>query len=194
MRNYKLIYVDDIIQIALTEFLRNCQELENFDYEEREFDPNESYEGLLNDGSVRSANIIIIDSKLFENGKRMNGKFTGEEFKLIINKIFPFIEVILISQNGDEKKLGVIQKFTLKGSTDDANDYYRKALLPKIQEAKKRIDVSRKIYSELATNSSIDKIIIEKIHNSMQGVDKFDNLSKEDIDNVINLFKKIEGK
>lgn len=47
------------------------------------FNSEEGYESLINNTEVRTANIIFIDSKLFEN-RNTNGKFTGEEFKIIL--------------------------------------------------------------------------------------------------------------
>lgn len=43
--------------------------------------------------------MIFIDSQLFQNNTASNGKYTGEQFKLILKKIFPYIEVIVITQN-----------------------------------------------------------------------------------------------
>ena len=41
---------------------------------------------FINDPDVKSANIIFIDSKLFENRNAIAGKFTGEEFKRVRSK------------------------------------------------------------------------------------------------------------
>ena len=61
---------------------------------EHEFKPAEGYKSLLIKQEVVTANIILIDSRLFENSSANDGKFSGEEFKVILRKQFPFIDFI----------------------------------------------------------------------------------------------------
>lgn len=65
------------------------------------------YKTLLENQVIRDANIVFfIDSRLFEN--RGEGGLSGEEFKLIIKKIFPYI--VVISQKLLEKIFKQLQK------------------------------------------------------------------------------------
>lgn len=52
------------------------------EYHEIEFEGDKGYESLLDSPEVASANVILIDSRLFENDSiKCKGKFSGEEFK-----------------------------------------------------------------------------------------------------------------
>ena len=79
MDRYSLVYIDDNPETALTRYLD--EEFKSDDYEivfsEIIFKPEDGYESLLSDQRVSSANIILIDSWLFENRTAANVKFTG---------------------------------------------------------------------------------------------------------------------
>jgi len=100
METLKLLYIDDHPETSLSKYLDKYKSPScEIEYSDIEFKPDEGYESLINNSDVKSANIIFIDSKLFENRNAIAGKFTGEEFKIILKKYFPFIEVIVITQN-----------------------------------------------------------------------------------------------
>lgn len=85
MDTIKMIYIDDSPDISLSKYLDKFRsDLCQFDYSDIEFNSEEGYESLINNTEVRTANIIFIDSKLFEN-RNTNGKFTGEEFRQIFS-------------------------------------------------------------------------------------------------------------
>ena len=85
-----IVYVDDNHDTILGKYLD--KEYSNCDYvtiyEEVTFDTSAGYESLLQDTRVIHANIVIIDSRLFENSTVSGSKFTGEEFKLILKKFY----------------------------------------------------------------------------------------------------------
>mgnify|MGYP000640489885 FL=1 len=90
MEKIKVLYIDDSLDLALSKYLDNYkQENCEFDYSDIKFIPEEGYESLINNPEVRSANVIFVDSSLFENRTAIEGKFTGEEFKIILKKYFP---------------------------------------------------------------------------------------------------------
>ena len=102
----KLVYIDDDRDEAISAYLEDDYQNEEYDVEYREirFEDDNDYETLLDSPEVVSANVILIDSRLFENDNiRCKGKFSGEEFRMILRKVFPFIEVLVISQNEKEK-------------------------------------------------------------------------------------------
>ena len=97
METIKLVYIDDTPDNDLSKYLdRYSSNDYQFESSEIEFDPTQDYNSLLCNPEVQSANIIIIDSRLFENKTVTGGKFTGEEFKLVLKKFYPFIEFLLI--------------------------------------------------------------------------------------------------
>lgn len=91
METLKLLYIDDHPETSLSKYLDKYKSPScEIEYSDIEFKPDEGYESLINNSDVKSANIIFIDSKLFENRNAIAGKFTGEEFKIILKKYFPY--------------------------------------------------------------------------------------------------------
>ena len=58
----------------------------------------------------------------------------------------------------------------------------------------KNIFEVRKIASELEKNTNWEKVMVEKILNSINGREKFDELTKNDIDDVIKMFQELQEK
>ena len=193
MDTIKMIYIDDSPDISLSKYLDKFRSgLCQFDYSDIEFNSEEGYESLINNTEVRTANIIFIDSKLFEN-RNTNGKFTGEEFKIILKKHLPFIEVIVITQNEVEEEYETIAKYDAR-SDKTAQDYYDSILTELIDHAVKNIFEYRKIASRMKENTIWEDVMIEKIENSLEGKDVYDELTKTDIDHIIGIFQELQEK
>ncbi len=194
MNKINIVYIDDDDDVILSKYLGERYTNPDFQIEHEDilFDPNKGYESLIQNPSVMHANIIIIDSRLFENSTA-SSKFTGEEFKLILKKYYPFIEVIVITQNGADAKVGTISKYN--PNTDVSGlDYYANELPPHIDEAIKNIVTFRELASRLERNESWEPIIKEKIIESLKGSNAYDELTKTDIDNLISAFQEIQVK
>ena len=251
MENLKIIYIDDYPETSLSKYLDKYKNSScNVESLDIKFNPDAGYESLINNPDVKSANIIFIDSKLFENRTAIAGKFTGEEFKIILKKYFPFIEVIVITQNEiapdyetiskydpkcgktpveyyDEKlppildqcirNIFEVRKITseLQKNTSWENEiapdyetiskydpkcgktpveYYDEKLPPILDQCIRNIFEVRKITSELQKNTSWEKVMVEKIVNSVNGQGKFDEFTKNDIDDVIKMFQELQTK
>ena len=195
MEEIRITYIDDNMYLELQKYFD--KEYHNQDYNIifkcKKFDPNIGYEELINDEKVRNANIIIIDSKLFENKDADSGKFTGEEFKLILKKVFPFIEVIIITQNEIDGEIEKVPKFNSK-EQNCSKKHYDEHLLPLIDKSIKKIIETRKIFEIMEKNENLEKPLVEKIINSLNGLDEYDELSKTDIDELIKSFRQLEEK
>ena len=193
MDTIKMIYIDDSPDISLSKYLDKFRSgLCQFDYSDIEFNSEEGYESLINNTEVRTANVIFIDSKLFEN-RNTNGKFTGEEFKIILKKHLPFIEVIVITQNEVEEEYETIAKYDSR-SDKTAQEYYDSILPELIDHAVKNIFEYRKIASRMKENTIWEDVMIEKIENSLEGKDVYDELTKTDIDHIIGIFQELQEK
>ena len=193
MDTIKMIYIDDSPDISLSKYLDKFRSgLCQFDYSDIEFNSEECYDSLINNTEVRTANIIFIDSKLFEN-RNTNGKFTGEEFKIILKKHLPFIEVIVITQNEVEEEYETIAKYDSR-SDKTAQEYYDSILPELIDHAVKNIFEYRKIASRMKENTIWEDVMIEKIENSLEGKDVYDELTKTDIDHIIGIFQELQEK
>lgn len=189
-----ILYIDDDRDEAISEYLDDFYRNEQYDiiYQEVEFDRQKGYEGLLDNKIVATANIILIDSKLFENDSvNDSGKFSGEEFRMILRKIYPFIEVLVISQNGENETYDIIPKYR-SGTSESSEDYYNRVLKNKIDDGIKRVITFRNISRKLENNKDIEKLLVEKAMDSLNGVDGYNDLSKIDIDHLIDAFKSIK--
>lgn len=193
MEKFNILYIDDNPEPSLGKYLD--REYKNSEYEtkysELKFDPENGYESLIRDPKVQSANIIFIDSRLFENRTARNGKFSGEEFKIILRKYYPFIEVVVITQNEPDLKVGTISKYDSRRDKS-ASEYYEKLLPSYIDKAIKNILVYRRLAKQLEDNENWEVILKEKIINSLHGINDYDELTKTDIDQLITTFKDIQ--
>lgn len=195
MEKFNLLYIDDRPDPSLEKYLdREYHNLHyDIEYFETTFNPNEGYECLIQDPKVQSANIIFIDSRLFENRTVGNSKFSGEEFKIILRKYYPFIEVIVITQNKADSDVGTISKYDPKcGKT--ASEYYAEYLPPYIEKAIQNILIYRRLAEKLENNKNWEATLKEKIINSLQGIGTYDELTKTDIDQLILAFKDVQEK
>lgn len=195
MDKINITYIDDRHDEILSRFLD--KEYTNADYEisycEVPFNQNEGYEGLIKNSDVVQSNIIIIDSRLFENATAGKSRFTGEEFKIILKKYYPFIEVIVITQNDADTKTKILAKYNSSCGMN-GSEYYAKELPQHIDFAIDNITMYRKLAQKLENNDNWETILKNKIIDSLQGSNTYDELTKTDIDNLILAFKEIQVK
>ena len=176
MDTYRMIYIDDTIDPTLDSFLDQYRPKEadvNLEFSDVPFEPNEGYEFLLNSPKVREANIILIDDCL--------------------RKYFPFIETIVITQNKADPETGTISKYNAQTSGySSAFEYYCNTLPDIIEEAIQQIKFYRQLGKKLEDNPNWEPVLREKIINSLQGLDEYHELTKDDIDELISAFKEIQ--
>jgi len=193
MEKYSLVYIDDNPETALTRYLDEEFQSDNYEIvcSEIIFKPEDGYESLLSDQRVSSANIILIDSWLFENRTAADVKFTGEEFKLILKKLLPFIEVIVITQNGTDSEIRKIAKYD-KSLAGSASEYYSSKLPKIINEAVADIKQYRLLADLVRKNDTWEDVLKDKVIATLKGTNTYDKLTKDDIDSMILAFKEIQ--
>ena len=193
MEKYSLVYIDDNPETALTRYLDEEFKSDNYELvcSEIIFKPEDGYESLLSDQRVSSANIILIDSWLFENRTATNVKFTGEEFKLILKKLFPFIEVIVITQNETDSEIRKIAKYD-KSFGESASEYYASKLPTIINKAVSDIKQYRILADLVKKNDIWEDVLKDKVIATLKGTITYDKLTKDDIDSLILAFKEIQ--
>lgn len=193
MDKYSLAYIDDNPETALTRYLDEEFHSDNYEIECSEiiFNPEDGYESLLSDQRVSSANIILIDSWLFENRTATDVKFTGEELKLILKKIFPFIQVIVITQNGTDTEIRKIAKYD-KSLAKSASEYYASELPKIIDAAVADIQQYRLLADLVKKNDTWEDVLKDKVFATLKGTNTYDELSKADIDRMVLAFKEIQ--
>ena len=197
----KIIYIDNNMDSILSRFLNKIYKKRLYtlddgriikkDYDEILFDNKNGYEVLFKDQAISSANIILIDNHLFEEYSATTGKFSGKQFKIILRKLFPFIEVIIITQDPNLKGDNIIKKFSGK-DTNDANKYYEDNLIPVLDMAIKRIVEFEELADDLRKSDNVDKALKDKVLESIEGNNLYDELTKSDIDELIRSFKELK--
>ena len=202
MENINIVYVDDSPDIYLNLFLESYKrEGIKINYSSIIFEQDYSYKTLLENPTIRDANIVFIDSRLFEN-RGVGGVFSGEEFKLILKKTFPYIEVIVISQKAIGDDFQTIAKYDLLGNVSDVDDirksafdFYSHEIIPLIENKIQNVIEYRKILERIQNEEiGIDKYLVENIENSIKGIDEYDQLSSKDLDKVIEAFQSFVSK
>lgn len=193
METIKMLYIDDSPEAALAEYLDRVYTNKEFEkeYSDIIFDPNTGYDVLLKDPRVHTANIVFIDSRLFENTTALGNKFSGEEVKFVLRKFFPFIEVIVVTQNKIDPGLDVLAKYN-PSSGKTPSEYYGETIPPIIDRAIKNIKQYRILAHKMENNDSWETLLKEKIIANLNGMSAYDELTKTDIDNLVNAFKEIQ--
>lgn len=198
-RDIKLTYIDDKLDSLLADYLYTMSEKEKlFEFKEYKFDSgNDNYQSLLENGDIVSSDIIIVDSKLFENEfADSKSKFTGQELKLILATANPFISVIVITQNNNLSKYGAIRKFATsienRGREQEAaNEHYDNVVKPEIKNSIEKINQYRNTNLLLSENctSYESALVVEKIDSLIHKVPSYKELTDEKIDELIDLIK-----
>lgn len=198
MERINIVYVDDkpdsYLERYLAEYCNKETEYE-LNYEEITFNPkNGGYTELLQMDKMKSANIVFIDSMLFENASVGMNKFTGEEISVVIKKQYPYIETFLITQNVMDEQFEHVRKFRSRKRSDDSTVYYDKEISGKIKKAICNIINYRNCIKKLNENPSWEQVLKEKINNTLNGNDVYNEMTKDDIDEVVRILKEIQEK
>lgn len=193
METIKLVYIDDSPEAALAEYLDRTYKNESFEteYSDIIFDPQAGYDALLKDSRVHAANIVFIDSRLFENTTALGNKFSGEEVKFVLRKFYPYIEVIVVTQNEIDSGVEKLPKYN-PTSEKTSSEYYGELVPPLIEQAVKNINQYRFLARKMEGNDSWETILKEKVIGAFNGTSTYDELTKTDIDNLVNAFKEIQ--
>ena len=194
MEQIKILYIDDKPDTDLDRYLDKYYKNENYsiEYDLIQFNPNDGYESLLQDTRVQTANVILIDSWLFQNKTAVSGKFTGEEFKMVLQKFYQYIEVIIITQNEKDSDIDMIEKYDLSNKSKTAQEYYADEIPQYINKAIDHIHQLRIIALKISQNDSWEKLLKEKVLDTLNGTNKYDSLTKDDIDELVSAFKLIQ--
>lgn len=193
MEEIKILYVDDNHDDALSKYLELDYQSENSKIisDEYKFNIDDDYVTLLSNKKIQESDIIILDSKLFEDSKVQDEKITGEDLSIILQNTFSFKRFLVITQNDYSDKLGFCSKWNSM-SEKDYKVFYERTLKPKLDKCVEEILTMRKFFDKLKEKKLLNKLFIEKINNKMSGINEYDELKKEDIDDIASLFNDIK--
>jgi len=195
MNTLNILYIDDTPEASLGRYLARQyrNEQHNIHYSEITFEHGKNYDDLLGDSKVRAANIILIDSRLFENHSAAEGKFTGEEFKFVLKKFFPYIEVIVITQNRIEEDFDMIPKYDSEHYSS-SKEYYDKFLSPALNNAIRSLEQYWLLANKMHSNDAWEKLLKERVLGTLNGMSEYESLTKADIDVLVSAFKELQEK
>lgn len=194
-----IVYIDDISDISLSRYLnmnycsQSISGLENIkkNFIEKQFEKSDSYKSLIESEEVKTANVILIDNHLFQEQTSLISRFSGKQFKIILRKLLPYVEVIIITQDSTLVDHGIVPKYSQEKG-NDPDKYYEAELAPVLDEAIREVLYFDKLANELQQSEDIERILVDKIINSIDGDGSYDSLTKSDIDQLINSFKELK--
>ena len=200
MERFNIVYIDDQIDVGLSKYFDSQSYAKTipdaeFLYSEVEYNSVDGYSSLIKNEVVIEANIIFVDSKLFSDNDGISKKISGEEFKVFLRKFCPYIEVIVITQNGEDKDLGIISKYSVNGNANmEIQEYYEGVLPAYIENAVSNIRQFRRLAEKLEESPTWDKLVKEKIKAALDGTSQYDSLTADDITKLIEIFSEIQEK
>ena len=187
-----MLYVDDKIDLYVSKYLNSySNDKAEYKYSELKFENKYSYEDLLENNEIQKADILFLDSMLFENGNVQDNKISGEELGLIIKKIFPFKEIIVITQYQDKMEYSTLKKYNSSTYHCDKDSFFQDNWDKEIVNATKNIILNRNILKNISSKRYVEKYLFEKMENSINGLSNYDNLTKADIDSLIKAFEEM---
>lgn len=201
-----IVYIDDspdlFISRYMAEMLIKSQPVsgvEKIEFNEIIFDDDENFEDLLKNKKVIEANILIVDERLFEEQSERK-KFTGLQFRLILKKVYPFKEVIVITQPNNldtQNRDDIVYKYSGKDGREAATKHYENCLKPAIVKATNNYNESATLIHQLIDSyrQTGDEVpaIFEKMSNSLFDNDySYQDFRKSDIDKLIKSFNCLE--
>ena len=192
----KILYVDDIRDSGLERYLDHFETgNDSFSASDMEFDTNSSLRDLILSPSIKDNDIILIDSRLFEESSSSASTQTGEVFKLMMRRYYPYKVTIVITRNDIGTNSLTVKKFS--GSNQNFIDWYEERLGPLFLKAQKEIREDQTTLSDLQNENSGDipmTVAIDEIADSIDSGDPIDTpFKKEDIDRFVKLFQEVKN-
>lgn len=198
-------YIDDRLDSMLSRYIynycikRNKSNGDNYElnYLEYEFQSTDNYKTLLSNDKVNKSNIIIIDSRLFENQRSHASKFTGEQFKIILRQILPFVKTIVISQNTSSADSLTIKKYQATGLEDTGarvQEYYDTNLATLLDSSILATVEEFDVLRQLENEDEIDDVLVATIQSTIVGLHDSALFEKEDLDKLVKLFTEVKTK
>lgn len=196
-----ICYIDDRIDNILDRYLDEyCKEQNQFNkfkyhlsFSDYTFSVTDNYKTLLSQSKINNANIIVIDSRLFENENSSLSKFTGEQFKIILKQILPFIKTIVISQNASTSESLTVRKYQATGSKSP-KEYYDEYLAPILKRNVTATIEEFDVLNQLTLDNEVDPVLIGTIQSTISGIQDTALFEKEDLDKLIKLFNEVKIK
>lgn len=194
METINIVYVDDKLDPFVSAYLSSLSSNEYL-YKKKEitFSNGDSYESMLSMEKIRTADILFLDSMLFENNRVNGNKLSGEELGLIIKKIFPYKEILVITQYQEKSEFSSLKKYNSKTFGCSHDEFFKQYWEATILQASHNIVQNRKILEKLSSENYVEKMLLEKLELTMSGQVDYENLTKKDVDKLIKSFEEMRS-
>lgn len=206
----RLMYVDDDPDLILSKFIHSLESkdfLKNNNLNENvcisvseyRLKKDDSFGALIKTIKDNQVNILLIDSKLYEDQSVLN-KITGEAVKLYLKQFLPYVEVIVISSkeiDGNCLTISKSRENSVKDGEDqykEGEDQYNDTLVPRIVDCVKKVQENLYLAEEMKKGATFDKYISDRIVASLNFNEDYSSITKNDIDNLVDAFKAIQEK
>lgn len=192
METINIVYVDDKLDPYVSAYLSTFSS-DKYLYEKEEiiFSNRDSYESMLSIEEIRTADILFLDSMLFENNRVNGNKLSGEELGFIIKKIFPYKEILVITQYQEKSEFSSLKKYNSKTFGPSSDKFFKQYWEGIILKASHNIVKNRKILEKLSSENYVEKMLLEKLEATMSGQVDYENLTKKDVDKLIKSFEEM---
>ena len=192
METINIVYVDDKIDLYVSGYLSSLSS-DEYLYKPKEitFSNGDSYESMLSIEEIRTADILFLDSMLFENNKVNGNKLSGEELGFIIKKIFPYKEILVITQYQEKSEFSSLKKYNSKTFGRSPDRFFKQYWEATILQASHNIVQNRKILEKLSSENYVEKMLLERLESTMSGQVDYENLTKKDVDKLIESFEEM---
>ena len=195
VHDIKVVYVDDEPQTVLSRYLHSLQDKEGFSFKELKY-RKEKVNTLIEDETIVKADIIIIDDKLY-NESSSSARLSGSELKALINLVFPYKKIVIISQyEPTVVDSDYVPKYHYQNGRNESDDtiweYYDDKLLPILEKKLKDVHATFQVLSDLRKSKDVDKLIVDDATASLCGENRtYSKLTSEDIDSLVNAVNKL---
>lgn len=192
METINIVYVDDKIDLYVSGYLSSLSS-DEYLYKPKEitFSNGDSYDSMLSIEEIRTADILFLDSMLFENNRVDGNKLSGEELGFIIKKMFPFKEILVITQHQEKSDFSSLKKYNSNTFGFSPAEFFKQYWEDTILQASHNIVQNRKILEKLSSKHYVEKMLLEKLEATMSGQVNYENLTKTDIDKLIESFEEM---
>lgn len=192
----EILYIDDTADIDMQRFLKGLPGKTNNQYHAASYKFKETDKlltMLLENEKVIQADLIIVDSRLFNDAMADSANQTGELFKLLAKKLYPYKEIIVITRNQlVEEDTLTLRKYE-ENFEENAVDWYMKTLFPKMELARKSIIENIRIVDNESLADEDSVVLIDEIRKSIKTGSAIDEpITKNELDGLIGIFEEVK--
>lgn len=190
-----VVYVDDEPQRVLSRYLHSLQDSEDFNFFEFRYTKENVY-SIIEKEEISKADIIIMDDKLYKETS-LTSRLTGSGLKALINLVFPYKKIIIISQYKPiAEDSDYVEKYHYQSGRDESDDaiwkYYDRCLRPVLKKKLTDIRATYQVLSNLRRSKDVDKLIVDDATANLYGQKRtYTKLTSENIDSLVNAVNKL---